>query len=683
MPNALSRETSPYLLQHADNPVDWHPWDADALALARSTDKPILLSIGYSACHWCHVMAHESFEDAETAQLMNALFVNIKVDREERPDLDRIYQLAQQMFTGRAGGWPLTMFLTPDEHTPIFAGTYFPKRASYGIPAFRDVLARVEAYYRAERDEIRRNGRSLGEAFRRLDAPAPNTEIKLSRAPVGVARQRLGETFDNQYGGFGDAPKFPHPTNLDFLLGLWQRSRAGGEEDTGAGHMATFTLTKMAVSGLYDHLGGGFFRYCVDREWGIPHFEKMLYDNAALLATYSDAHAATGDVLYADVASATADWVLRDMQDARGGFYSTLDADSEGHEGKFYVWTPAEFDALLDADEAAVAKRRYGLTALPNFEGQAWHLRAAGVDGAASGGHQDDESSAAALRRARTKLLAARTKRIWPGRDDKVLVGWNGLMIAALAKAARSLRRPELAAAATRAVDFIHAHVWDGQRLKATYKDGRARFAAYLDDYAFLAVGLIELLQCRWRSADLRFAQGLLEALLTHFADPHGGFFYTADDHERLIHRPKPLADEAIPSGNAVAATALSDLGHVLGETRYLDAAGAALEAAWPSLEQYPHAHASFLRVLERQLEPPEIVIVRAPADALAEWQALAQAGYNPSRLTFAIPDAAEDLPGLLGARRPAVGPVAYVCSGTACRAPITRLDELTAALAE
>jgi uncharacterized protein YyaL (SSP411 family) len=677
MPNALSEETSPYLLQHADNPVEWHPWNDAALELARSVDKPILLSIGYSACHWCHVMAHESFEDGDTAKLMNALFVNIKVDREERPDLDRIYQLAQQLYTGRAGGWPLTMFLTPDDHIPIFAGTYFPKRANYGMPAFSDVLVRVEAYYRTQRDEITRNGRSLEAAFREIAGETQAAVAEFTYAPRALARLRLGETFDARHGGFGDAPKFPHPTNLDFLLSMWAESRAAGTEDTGARDIATFTLTRMAQSGLFDHVGGGLFRYCVDREWTIPHFEKMLYDNAALLATYSDAYAATGEPLYAEVAGATADWLLRDMHDARGGFYSTLDADSAGHEGQFYVWTPAEVEALLDADEAAVAKRRFGLDGPPNFEGKAWHLRVV-----ADGGGADDTARDAKLwRRARAKLLDARGQRVWPGRDDKVLVAWNGLLIAALAKAARALSRPDLAAAATRAVDFIRAELWDGQRLKATYKDGRARFAAYLDDYAFLAAGLVELLQCRWRTEDLELARQLLDVLLAHFAAPGGGFFFTADDHERLIHRPKPLADEAIPSGNAVAAGALLDLGHLLGEPRYLEAAERALRAAWPAVERYPHAHATFLRVLERHLEPPELVVIRGPAAELADWQAIAQEGCRPRRLVFAIPDETADLPGLLAERRSAHGAVAYVCSGMECRAPIESASKLAAAL--
>ena len=678
MPNALRDETSPYLLQHAENPVDWHPWNDEALALARRTGKPILLSIGYSACHWCHVMAHESFEDAETAALMNELFVNIKVDREERPDLDRIYQIAQQMFTGRAGGWPLTVFLTPDEHVPVFAGTYFPKRSSYGMPAFREVLARVAEYYRAQREEIRRHGDSLVQALASLDAGAADPATPLTREPIAAARRALGETFDNRHGGFGDAPKFPHPTHLDFLLDLWRRSRAAGDEDTGAAHMVALSLTKMAASGLYDHLGGGFFRYCVDRQWQIPHFEKMLYDNAALLASYSDAYEATGERLYADVAGATADWVLRDMRDAGGAFYATLDADSEGHEGKFYTWTPAEIDALLPAHEAAAVKRRYGLDAPPNFEGKAWHLQVAGSDAAAER-RPGPADEAAALGRARAKLLAARAERVWPGRDEKILVAWNGLMVAGLAKAGRALQRPDLVDAALRAVDFIRTSLWRGGRLHATYKDGRARFAAYLDDHAFLAAGLVELLQCRWRTEDLRFAQALLEVLLAHFADTRGGFFFTADDHERLIHRPKPLADEAIPSGNAIAAAALTALGHLLGEPRYLEAAEGALRAAWPSIERYPQAHATFLRVLDLYLEPPQLVVVRGAAPELAEWHAVAEAHHDARRLTFAIPSDARDLPGLLAARTADRGTTAYVCTGTECRAPVSTLEEFAA----
>ena len=666
MANALARETSPYLLQHADNPVDWHPWNDETLALARASGRPILLSIGYSACHWCHVMAHESFEDPETARVMNELYVNVKVDREERPDLDRIYQTSQQLLSGRPGGWPLTMFLTPEGHLPIFAGTYFPKEPRYGMPAFKEVLVRVAAYFRSHAEEIRRNGDALVEALGKLNGEADRAAA-LDAAPLREARRRLGESFDSHFGGFGGAPKFPHTSDLDFLLREWLRSRARGEEDGGARRMLTFSLTRMALAGLYDHLGGGFFRYSIDREWRIPHFEKMLYDNAAMLAIYSDAYAATGEPLFGRVAGETADWVLRDMRDPRGGFYATLDADSAGEEGKFYLWTPAEIDALLDPDSAALVTRRFGLDEPANFEGSAWHLQiSADANRSALAA---DPATFERLERARSRLREAREQRPWPGRDEKILAGWNGFMIAALARASRHLHRPELAVAAERALDFLCTELWDG-RLRASYKDGRARFAGYLDDYAFLAAGLVELLQCRWRSSDLELAVALVDVVLEHFADPAGGFFFTADDHERLIHRPKPLADEAMPSGNAVAALTLSDLGHLLGEPRYLEAAAGTLRAALPAISQYPQAHATLLEVLARELEPPELIVIRGTQAQLERWRIAAQAEPRAARLTFAIPDDATALPGLLGARQSVGRTVAYVCSGTECRAP-------------
>ncbi len=692
MRNRLADETSPYLRQHADNPVHWQAWDEEALALARAEAKPILLSVGYSACHWCHVMAHESFEDPETARLMNDLYVNIKVDREERPDLDKIYQTAHQLYTGRAGGWPLTVFLTPEDHLPIFTGTYFPKDRRYGMPAFREVLLAVESYFRGQRDEILRRGAGLVEALENIDTGSADDFATLTRTPIERARQRLEQSHDREHGGFGDAPKFPHASFLELLLAQWQRTRASGKADDAALAIVTGTLDRMALGGLYDQLGGGFFRYSVDRHWSIPHFEKMLYDNAALLAVYADAFAATGAPLYSRVANATADWTIRDMQDAGGAFYSTLDADSEHEEGKFYVWTPEQLDALLTPDEARLAKRVYGLTgagssgeepSVPNFEGKHWHLHVAQPAEAAGAPLGLDAAEAdALLESARRKLLAARERRVWPGRDDKVLVSWNGLMIAGLARASRRLGRPELAAAATRAVDFIARELRHDGRLRATYKDGRARFAAYLDDYAFLGLGLLELLQCRWRGVDLDLACELMDALLEHFEDERGGFFFTADDHERLIHKPKPFADEAVPAGNGVAALVLVRLGHLLGEQRYIDAAERAVRAALHAVERYPEGHATLLAALEELIEPPQIVVVRAEAGVLQDWGRAADAGFAPHRLAFAIPSAPDaPLRGLLTDRAPRGPAVAYVCAGTTCREPITDLQILEAAL--
>jgi uncharacterized protein YyaL (SSP411 family) len=668
MRNRLNEETSPYLKQHADNPVHWQPWNDESLAEARETGKPILLSVGYSACHWCHVMAHESFEDQETARLMNDRFINIKVDREERPDIDRIYQTSHQLMSGHAGGWPLTVFLTPDQ-VPIYTGTYFPKERRYGMPAFHEVLTAVDEYYRGKPEEIRERGRRLIDALGSSETSNADEFAKLSRAPFETARSRLEQSYDSDHGGFGVGQKFPHPTTLALLLSQWHARPDGAGAHTLA--MVTNSLDCMAERGLYDHLGGGFFRYTVDRSWSIPHFEKMLYDNAQLLTLFSDAFAATGKARYASVASATADWIMRDMQDPRGGYYSTLDADSEHEEGKFYVWTPTELDTVLDAEESMLAKRVFGLTAAANFEGKHWHLYLAEAPEAAATALGLDSSQAAALvEAARRKLLSVREQRVWPGRDEKLLVSWNGLMIGGMARAARVLARPELAESATRAVDFIRAELWRDGRLQATYKDGRARFAAYLDDYAFLAYGLIELLQTRWRDSDLHLALELADVLLAHFEDPRGGFFFTADDHERLIHKPKPVTDEALPAGNGVAALALLALGHLLGEQRYVDAAERTVRSTLHGMERYPEAHATLLRALEELLTPPKLVVLRGTAAELAPWQRKLGGSYEPHRLAFAIPTDAV-LTGLLAARAAGEQPVAYVCEGMTCRAPL------------
>ena len=670
MPNELANETSPYLLQHADNPVDWLPWNEATLTLARDRNKPILLSIGYSACHWCHVMAHESFEDEATARLMNQLYVNIKVDREERPDIDKIYQTAHQLATRSAGGWPLTVFLTP-EQLPILTGTYF----SRGV--FQQVLTRVESFYRGNREQAHARGDALRTALNSIDVAGDGT-ADLDLTPLTAARERLGESFDAENGGFGGAPKFPHPNHVATLLRAWQRTASEQERDDQALHMATVTLARMAQGGLYDHLAGGFFRYSVDERWEIPHFEKMLYDNAELLAVLADAHAATGDMFFAAIAAETAKWVMTEMQDPEGGYYATLDADSEGEEGKFYLWTQLQVRRELAKREYAVFGEFFGLTRPPNFEGREWHLQIRNPGGEVSPGLAGDEWAPDILDSARRKLLAVRDRRVRPGRDEKVLTGWNGLMIRAMARAARKLGQDDLADSATSAVDFVREHLWRDGRLLACYKDGRARFPAYLDDYAFLADGLIELLQVHWRSRDLALACALADVMLERFADPRGGFYFTADDHEALIHRPKPLADEATPSGNGVAVRVLLCLGSLLGETRYLEAARRALAAAWPMLERFPEAHGALLHNLELALDEPETIVIRGRSmDEIEQWKSRVDAGFHPRRLSFGIPADETDLPGALADRTPRGDVVAYVCHGTHCLAPVTKLEDL------
>jgi uncharacterized protein len=677
--NHLADETSPYLLQHADNPVEWYPWGEAALRRAKQENKPILLSIGYSACHWCHVMAHESFEDAATAALMNELFVNIKVDREERPDLDKIYQVAQQMLTHGSGGWPLTMFLTPQEQ-PFFGGTYFPKEPRYGMPAFRELLQRVAAYYREQGAEIAAQNQQLQAALAAM-VPRPAGGAALDASALAQARAALEQSFDPQFGGFSGAPKFPHSTSIERCMRQWYASATSAEPDLKALYMASLTLTRMAEGGLYDQLGGGFARYSVDGAWMIPHFEKMLYDNGQLLCEYARAHLATGETLFAQVANETADWLLRDMRSAEGSFYSSLDADSEGREGKFYAWSRGEIQALLTPREYSAFSARFGLDRAANFEGE-WHLHTTASFEAIAGTLNESTRAVRALvDSSRAKLLRARNLRVWPARDEKILTAWNALIIKGLAIASRVLRRPELAEAAGTAVDFLRRHLWRDGRLLATYKDGRAHLPAYLDDYAFLAEALLELLQTRWRSSDLDFARQLAEVLLDQFEDTEdGGFFFTARDHERLIHRSKTFGDESVPSGNGVAASTLCRLGYLLGDTRYIDSAERTLRAAWAGIQDYPQAHMSLVNALEDFLASMQILVIRGEAPQAAHWSGVLSALYAPTRMIFAIPSDAE-LPAGLAAKRPGETTVAYLCSGMTCSAPLQSLEEVTRTL--
>ena len=673
MPNRLAQETSPYLRQHADNPVDWYAWGEEALARARAEDKPILLSVGYSACHWCHVMAHESFEDPEVAAIMNALFVNVKVDREERPDLDQIYQAAHQMFNQRGGGWPLTAFLTPREHMPFFVGTYFPKTGRYGMPAFPQLLERVERYYRDHKTDIARQNQSIAAAFERMRQDGGSSDDEFSGEVVAEGIGALKQSFDAEHGGFGAAPKFPHPTDLELLL---RRYAATGDKH--ALHVATYTLERMAEGGIYDQLGGGFCRYSVDATWTIPHFEKMLYDNGPLLRLCAEAWAATGRPLFARAAEETAGWTMREMQSPEGGYYSSLDADSEHEEGKFYVWTTREVQSVLTPEEYAVVAPHYGLDRQANFEGKHWHLAVVQpLQAIASALGRSEEECADLLETARRKLLAARAPRVRPGCDDKVLVSWNALMIRGMARASAVFGRDDWLASARRALDFIRGTMWKGGVLAATYKDGRAHVNAYLDDYAFLLDAVIEMLQADFRGADLAFALELAEAILARFEDPAGGFFFTSHDHERLIHRPKPGHDNATPSGNGVAAFALGRLGHLTGETRYLDAARRAVAAFYPAMQRYPGGFGALTIALEECLAPPPIIVLRGPMPQLRPWLEELAPDFRPQSVIVGVDSAESGLPPALD--KPATpGRVnAYVCRGVTCLEPVSQVEAL------
>ena len=683
--NRLASETSPYLLQHAENPVDWYPWGDEALELARRENKPILLSIGYSACHWCHVMAHESFEDATTAELMNRLYVNIKVDREERPDIDKIYQTAHQLLTQRPGGWPLTMFIDPEDQRPFFGGTYFPAEPRYGMPAFSDLIARVAGYFDQQRDEVREQGERLADIFKRLDPPAAGASDALDETPLRAARSAIEQGFDRENGGTKGAPKFPHPTTIDRMLRHWHATAKEAEPDLDALFQATLTLKRMAEGGIYDHLGGGFCRYSVDAHWQIPHFEKMLYDNGPLLALYAQAYLVSGDEAFAITANETADWILGDMQAPLGGFYSSRDADSEGHEGRYYVWDRADVQALLEKSQYEIFARHFGLQQSANFEGQ-WHLTVhESVADIATDLARPEEDIRALIDEARSLLLAKRAQRVAPGRDEKQLTSWNALAIRGLAIAGRSLERPDLVAAAARATDFVNENLFRDGRLLASYKDGAARFPAYLDDYAFLLDALLELLQANWQNGYLEFAVGIADALVEHFYDRNsGGFFFTADDHEALMHRPKPLADDAMPSGNGIAVLALQRLGFLLGENRYLDAAEKTLHFGWQPMLEYPHGHVSMITALDEYLHHPEAIVIRGPAAEVANWRDSATRLYAPRRLVFAIPADSDELPGALAERTPRPGTtVAYRCTGNVCSMPLDSFAALAAEMSD
>ncbi|MBI5109466.1 MAG: thioredoxin domain-containing protein [Rhodocyclales bacterium] len=654
--NRLAAATSPYLLQHAGNPVHWQPWDEQALTLARREGRPILLSIGYSACHWCHVMAHESFEDEAVAAVMNRLFVNIKVDREERPDLDQIYQTAHHLLTRRNGGWPLTMFLAPDG-TPFFGGTYFPREPRYGLPGFADLCERVVAAYAERGADIAAQAVELREAMMDTVPEAPAGHAAFDAAPLAAAEAMLARAFDPIHGGFGGAPKFPHPTDLGFLL--MRDSQASRD-------MALTTLRRMCEGGIYDQIGGGFARYSVDERWEIPHFEKMLYDNGPLLGLCADAWAQTRDPLFARVAGETAAWIAREMQAPDGGYFSALDADSEGEEGRYYVWDRDELAAILSPEESALAARRWGFGGPPNFENRHWHPRIAGALNAG------EESL---LESARQKLFAARERRVRPACDDKVLTSWNALMIEGMAHAARVFGRDDWLGSAHGATDFLRRTHWRDGRLLATSRNGRAHLDGYLDDYAFLLSALLEMLQAGFRGDDLAFAVELADSLLARFEDQDaGGFFFTAHDHEALFHRPKSGHDNATPSGNAVAAFSLQRLGHLLGEPRYLAAAERALRLYWPHLRQSPGGFGSMLRTLEEALTPPAIVILRGPAAGMGQWTA--RLGAEPRRMVLALPNGLQGLPPALA--RPESDHVnAWVCRGVTCHAPTANMEDV------
>ncbi len=743
--NRLAYETSPYLLQHQNNPVDWYPWGPEALARAKAEDKPIFLSIGYSACHWCHVMEHESFEHDPIAALMNQHFVNIKVDREERPDIDAIYMNAVQLLTGR-GGWPMSMFLTPSLQ-PFYGGTYYPPTNKQGMPGFDQVLLAVADAWHNRRDQALAQAAELTKHLQSSGAPAGlGTNEQLTEKLLFAASAALERNFDPRHGGFGGAPKFPHPMDIRLLLRIWKRMNSKSPAPKSqassltppasspqppapslqpqASHpqplasslaasvlqMATHTLDKMAAGGMFDQLGGGFHRYSVDERWLVPHFEKMLYDNALLIMAYLEGYLASGNADFSRVVRETADYILRDMTDPAGGFYSTEDADSEGHEGTFYVWTPEQIEQLLGSERATVFCYVYDVSDSGNFEGENILNLPKSIEQCAKLRGLDPDQLREHLAEDRAKLFAARESRIRPGRDDKVLVAWNGLMIDALSQAANVLDEPRYLQAATASADFILTHMRrpDG-RLLHTWRAGQAKLDAFLDDYACLINGLVSLYEAGFDERYIEAAVELAGQMITHFGDAAGdGFFFTADDHEQLISRQKDIQDSATPSGNSMAATALVRLGKLTGRGEYVDAALGAMRSAVGLMQKHPTAAGQMLLALDMYLGPtPEIVILGELDSAATQkiLQSLRQQ-FVPNKVvafrsrndqTDATRSAALD-PMFAGRTQPLVTgltpqassrnpqssllaePTVFICENFVCQAPVAGVEAVLAA---
>ena len=674
--NRLSSESSLYLRQHADNPVDWRPWDDEALEEARRQGRPILLSIGYSACHWCHVMAHESFEDEETAAVMNRLYVNIKVDREERPDLDRIYQLSHQLLTGRGGGWPLTVFLEPGDLVPFFAGTYFPRDKRYGMPAFREVLVSLHQWFRQHGEEIAEQNGKLRAALESIQSPAGGDQVldpEYAQTIMNTGAQQILSHHDAVNGGFGGAPKFPQAPLLNALSDL------GEAESGGQLHRSLeFTLEQMARSGLRDHLDGGFFRYCVDGEWTIPHFEKMLYDNAMLLPLYAEGAARWDNDLLHSAAEGIVGWLDSVMKQPTGGYAASIDADAGGEEGGFHVWTPEQAGAVLSGPELELFLRAYGLDRPANFEGSAWHLQqhVPGAELAADVG-ESEEWVETTLERARRKLRAAREEREHPTLDDKRLTSWNALLAEGLIRAGRALGRKDWLESADEIFRFIHRELWTGERLHAVHNRGESRFEAYLDDYAGLLHALMLSLQADWDRSRLDLAIALAEAILHSFEDEkNGGFFFSDASVEVPITRSMIFMDDATPAGYAVAIQALKRLGHLLGEPRYTGAAERAMIRAGGALAESPLACPSLLCALRGTMQPaPQVVISGSDPDRCRALKRWVDGRDRVDCYLVGPPD--DTLPGILGGFRTDRPVTAWLCRGMQCLPPVEGQEEL------
>jgi len=668
--NNLINETSPYLLQHAHNPVDWYPWGEAALNKARAEDKPILLSIGYSACHWCHVMEHESFENEDIARLMNENFVNIKVDREERPDLDQIYMNAVQMMTGQ-GGWPMTMFLTP-EGVPFYGGTYFPPRDRHNMPGFPRILASVAQAYRSQPDQVASTATAMLGELRRVSLAESSNEV-LTREVLDNAFRRISANYDRTNGGFGGAPKFPPAMNLEFFLHTHHRTSSAE-----ALEMVKHTARKMAEGGMYDQLGGGFHRYSVDAKWLVPHFEKMLYDNALLSRMYLHLYQVTKNPDARRIAEETLDYVVREMTDSDGGFYSSQDADSEGEEGKFFVWTRQEVLDSLGEHDGILFCDYFDVTERGNFEGQNILNIASSIEDTAARNKISVDDLQAVIDRGRQKLFALREQRLKPGRDEKVLTAWNGLMLASFAEASAILERSDYGNIAEANARFLIDRLQKDGLLLRTYKDGQAKLNAYLEDYACLVDGLISLYEATGELTWIEHAASLAEKMIEQFWDEdEGGFFFTGKSHEQLIVRSKEFMDNATPSGNSIATLSLLRLGLLTSNDDYRRRATAVLRLIANQIRRYPSAFGFALAALDFYLDsPPEVVLVGQPGTALDNLFRVVWQTYLPNRVIALCSrdhqHAAALVPLFTGRNTLTTQPTAFVCRANTCQQPVT-----------
>ena len=660
--NKLKNEKSLYLLQHASNPVNWYPWSQEAFDIAKKDDKPIILSIGYSACHWCHVMAHESFEDTQTAELMNQYFISIKVDKEERPDLDKVYQMSQTIITGKTGGWPLTVFMSPNKF-PFFAGTYFPSEEKYGLPSFKNILERVSKFYKTQKTDIENQNTTILEIFNNLGKKNISKGV-VSQDLIDKTKADLFNSIDKVHGGFGSAPKFPHSYSLTFLL-----NNINLNDKTILEHIS-HTLERMCFGGIYDQLEGGFFRYSVDELWMVPHFEKMLYDNGPLVEVLCNAYRQTANPLFLKKIQQTSNWLINKMQDSNGGFYSTIDADSENVEGKYYVWEKKELESILSKEEFGIIENSYFVNNKPNFDGK-YHF------------HTTKNSKDYFLKnkikidKINEKLLTIRSKRIEPNIDKKILVSWNALAIIGLINAYKLTDDTKFFNSLKKCFTFIRKNLWKNEKLFSCFNKEPC-FSGYLDDYAFLLKAVIELLKVEWNSEDFYFAKKLADTIIINFQNNEsGGFYFTSNDHEKLIYRPQTYMDESLPAGNSFVVESLLELGYLEGNKVYIDAAEKTVVAASDSINRSNTSHSSLLTASTALIKPKIITLIRCAKSEVKPYKRRLFSLNKRNYSCYFIDNEEENIPKELCAKKSIGVFTAYVCEGYKCLEPIDNFEEV------